>query len=158
MRENLRSAALLHGLTHGDIEDSVRQAIQRLDLGPWAHTRARSLSQGNRQRLGLAAAVVHRPAALVLDEPTSALDPRGVVIVRELVRELAGSGCAVLVSSHHLDEVSRVADRILVVHEGRIIGSLESGEVDLEQRFFAMVQADDERRPIPPATGRRSKS
>lgn len=82
----------------------------------------------------------------MIDEPTSALDPRGVVIVRELVRELAVDGCAVLVSSHHLDEVSRVADRIAVVHAGRVIGSLDPAEPDLERRFFAMALADDERR------------
>jgi ABC-2 type transport system ATP-binding protein len=146
VRENLRCAAVLHGLPQVGLDGAVEQALRRLDLDPWADARTRSLSQGNRQRVGIAAAVIHRPAALVLDEPTSALDPRGVVIVRDLVRDLAGDGCAVLVSSHHLDEVSRIADRILVVHAGRVIGSLEAGGADLEQRFFAMVLADDEHR------------
>lgn len=146
VRENLSCSALLHGLPQAGLDATIRETMSRLGLGPWADIRARSLSQGNRQRLGVAAAVVHRPAALVLDEPTSALDPRGVVIIRELVRELAAGGCAVLVSSHHLDEVSRVADRISVVHAGRLIGSLGPGGIDLEQRFFAMVLSDDERR------------
>jgi ABC-2 type transport system ATP-binding protein len=61
------------------------------------------------------------------------------VIVRELVRSLADDGAAVLVSSHHLDEVARVADRVVVVHDGRVIGELEPGGTDLERRFFAMV-------------------
>lgn len=146
VRENLRCAGLLHGLPPAELDSAVGQVMRRMDLGPWADARARGLSQDNRQRVGIAAAVLHRPDALVLDEPTSALDPRGVVIVRELVRDLAREGCAVLVSSHHLDEVSRVADRILVVHAGRVIGSLEPGGVDLEERFFAMVLADDDRR------------
>ncbi len=154
--ENLRCAALMHGLSRADLDDAVRLSVSRLGLGPWADRPARSLSQGNRQRLGLAAAVVHGPGALVLDEPTSALDPLGVVLVRELVQGLADEGCAVLVSSHHLDEVSRVAHRILVVHAGKVIGSLGTGGVDLEQRFFAMVLADEDHR-VPPAAGREGK-
>lgn len=144
--ENLRSAARLHGLPSSGLDAAVEAVLSRLELDPWADARARGLSQGNRQRLGIACAVVHRPAALVLDEPTSALDPRGVVVVRELVRALTADGCAVIVSSHHLDEVSRVSDRIAVVHAGRVIGWLEPSGTDLERRFFAMVLADDERR------------
>ncbi len=141
--ENLRVAALLHGLPDADVAAASAAAVEALDVGPWSGTRAQSLSQGNAQRLGIACAVVHRPTALVLDEPTSALDPRGVVLVRELVRSLADGGAAVLVSSHHLDEVARVADRVVVVHEGRVVGELEPGGTDLEHRFFAMVLAAD---------------
>jgi ABC-2 type transport system ATP-binding protein len=146
VRESLWCNGRLHGLTDADLGRAADQMLSRLELEPWADVRTHALSQGNRQRLGIAAALLHRPTALVIDEPTSALDPRGVVIVRELVRELAVDGCAVLVSSHHLDEVSRVADRIAVVHAGRVIGSLEPAEADLERRFFAMALADDERR------------
>ena len=128
------------------LDRAADQVLSQLELDHWADVRARALSQGNRQRLGIAAAVLHRPTALVLDEPTSALDPRGVVIVRELVRGLAVDGCAVLVSSHHLDEVARVADRIAVVHAGRVIGSLPPAQADLERRFFAMALAYDEHR------------
>jgi ABC-2 type transport system ATP-binding protein len=137
--ENVRIAALLHGLPDAVVPAASAAVVDRLDLGRWAGTRARTLSLGNAQRLGIACAVVHTPSALVLDEPTSALDPRGVVIVRELVRSLADDGAAVLVSSHHLDEVARVADRVVVVHDGRAIGELEPGGTDLERRFFAMV-------------------
>lgn len=59
--------------------------------------------------------------------------------MRELVRSFADAGAAVLVSSHHLDEVARVADRVVVVHGGRVVGELEPGGADLERRFFAMV-------------------
>jgi ABC-2 type transport system ATP-binding protein len=116
-----------------------------MGLEPWRHARARTLSMGNRQRLGIACATLHRPSALILDEPTSALDPQGVVLVRELVRDLADGGAAVLVSSHHLDEVARIADEIVVLHGGRDIGRLEPGGTDLEQRFFAMVLDADTR-------------
>lgn len=85
----------------------------------------------------------------MLDEPTSALDPQGVVVVRGLVRDLAAEGTAVLVSSHHLDEVARVAGEVVVLHAGRDVGRLEpggdgttdgtTGGTSIEQRFFAMV-------------------
>ena len=153
VRENLWCAGRLHGLGGAGVARAVGQVLSRLELEPLADVRARALSQGNRQRLGIAAALLHRPTALVIDEPTSALDPRGVVIVRELVRELAVDGCAVLVSSHHLDEVARVADRIAVVHAGRVIGSLQPADADLERRFFAMALADDERRAALGSTG-----
>lgn len=137
--ENLRCTARLHGQSRQAATSSAHSAVGRTGLGPWRHARARTLSAGNRQRLGIACATLHRPAALILDEPTSALDPRGVVLVRKLVRELADDEAAILVSSHHLDEVARVADQLVVLHDGRDIGRLEPGGTDLERRFFAMV-------------------
>ena len=141
--ENLRAAALLHGLPRSAAPPAALAAVDRLALGPWSHARARTLSAGNLQRLGIACGTVHTPRAVILDEPTNALDPSGVVLLRELIRDLAADGAGVLVSSHHLDEVSRVADRIVVVHAGRVVGELEPGGVDLERRFFAMVLAAD---------------
>ena len=82
--------------------------------------------------MGIACELVHRPDLLILDEPSIALDPRGVVRVREILRERArGHKSAVLVSSHHLDEVARVADRITVLHRGRAVGTLAPDGVDL---------------------------
>jgi ABC-2 type transport system ATP-binding protein len=143
VKENLYAAARLHGLAHGPARAATAAAIERLALNPWATRRAGTLSEGNRQRLGLAAAVLHQPALLILDEPTSALDPSGVVLLRELVSELAAAGAAVLVSSHHFDEVARVADRVSVVHSGRVVGELDPTGHDLEPTFFAMVQKAD---------------
>jgi ABC-2 type transport system ATP-binding protein len=80
---------------------------------------------------------------LVLDEPTNALDPRAVLIIRAALRDAATRGAAVLVSSHHLDEVSRIADRITVLHRGVVLGGLDPGGVDLERCFFDMVYAAD---------------
>jgi len=137
--ENLRCAARLHGLSGRAATQGASAAVGRMGLDPWRHAPARTLSMGNRQRLGIACATLHRPLALILDEPTSALDPQGVVLVRGLVRGLADDGAAVLVSSHHLDEVARIADEIVVLHAGRAVGRLEPGGADLEQRFFAMV-------------------
>lgn len=141
--ENLWAAARLHGLTRTEAPGAVKAIIERLDLGAYTTRRSSTLSQGNKQRLGLASALVHAPRLLILDEPTNALDPAGVVLLRDLVKEAAREGTAVLVSSHHLDEVARVADRVEVIHHGRLIGQLPPQGADLEHAFFKMVHAVD---------------
>jgi ABC-2 type transport system ATP-binding protein len=144
--ENLEAAALLHGVD--EVASEVGRVIDDFELGHWAHRRARALSLGNRQRLGLAAAMVHRPSILVLDEPANALDPAGVVFMRDLMRTAAEQEAAVMVSSHHLDQLARVADRITVLHRGKVIGALDPHGADLEQQFFDLVYRDDQRRGL----------
>ena len=146
--ENLRCAALLHGMPEATARTAVNSGISDLRLGRWADRPSRTLSTGNRQRLGLACALLGGPDLLVLDEPTTALDPAGVVLVRTLLRAAAARGTAVLVSSHHLDEMARIAHQISVMHRGRIVGTLDPAGVDLERTFFDLVltvdEADDE--------------
>ena len=141
--QNLWAAARLHGLSRAEAPRAAAQAIDRLGLTAYRARRCSTLSQGNKQRLGLASALVHSPRLLILDEPTNALDPSGVVLLRDVVQEAAHHGSAVLVSSHHLDEVARVADRVEVIHRGRVVGDLPRDVIDLEHRFFEMVHAAD---------------
>lgn len=79
----------------------------------------------------------------MLDEPTNSLDPKGVILLREALVACASRGAGVLVSSHHLDEVARIADRISVLNAGRIIGTLDPHGLDIERSFFGLVHADD---------------
>jgi ABC-2 type transport system ATP-binding protein len=144
-RTNLRLAAMLHGVPRGHVEEAVRRGVTELGLGRYAGVRARVLSQGNRQRLGLATALLHDPAVIVLDEPTNALDPAGVIRLRELLLRRASTGAGILVSSHHLDEVARIADRITVLNRSRVIGSLDPEGADIERAFFRLVYADEAR-------------
>ncbi|MGX5694833.1 ABC transporter ATP-binding protein [Agromyces soli] len=146
VRANLRLASRLHGVSRRDAATMADAAIDELDLARYASVRARRLSLGNRQRLGLAAALQHDPTMIVLDEPTNALDPAGVILLREAIVRRAAAGAGVLVSSHHLDEVARIAHRISVMNDGRLIGSLDPGAADLERAFFALVHADDTER------------
>lgn len=141
--EVVRGAARLRGLGRAEAARAAREVLAGLALDHWADRRSRTLSMGNRQRVGLACALVHDPTVLVLDEPSNALDPAGVVLVRRRLRRAADDGAAVLVSSHHLDEMARMADRITVLHRGVVVGGLPAGGVDLERRFFAMVAAAD---------------
>ena len=142
--ENLRCAALLRGMPEANARAAVNGGISDLRLGRWADRPTRTLSTGNRQRLGLACALLGDSDVLVLDEPTTALDPAGVVLVRTLLRAAATRGAAVLVSSHHLDEMARIADHISVMHRGRIVGALDPAGVDLERTFFDLILAVDE--------------
>ena len=145
------SAARLQGRDRGSAHVATAAIITDLELGHWQHRATRTLSLGNRQRLGLAMALVHRPDVLVLDEPSNSLDPLGVVRIRELLRMRAGEdGVSVLVSSQHLDEVARMADRILLLHHGRILGGLDPHGAEVEHQFFQrLLEADRaEQRPL----------
>ena len=145
VQESVWSAARLQGLDRTRARRLTDETIALLELGDWRDERTRTLSLGNRQRLGIAAALVHQPDVLVLDEPSNALDPLGVVRVRELLRALATERrSAVLVSSHHLDEVARMADRVVVLHGGRTFGELDPAGSDVERAFFEQVLAADQ--------------
>ena len=148
VRENILAAALLHGVDRDRIDVEVARVVDEFGLGHWEHRRSRVLSLGNRQRLGLASSLIHRPSILVLDEPANALDPAGVVFIRDLLRGSAAAGTAVLVSSHHLDQLARVAHHITVLHRGRIVGALDPAGVDLERQFFDQVYGDDLERGV----------
>ncbi len=142
-RENLWVAATLHGVPRRETGLRIDAALAAMALDPWADRRGRSLSAGTRQKVGLAAAMLHQPDLLVLDEPANTLDPLAVVRFRDLLRTATQRGCGVLLSSHHLDELTRWADQISVLNQGRIIGSLDPRAADLERAFFERVLADD---------------
>jgi ABC-2 type transport system ATP-binding protein len=144
-RRNLQLSARLRRVS--DIDAAVGGIITELALEQYADHRVRSLSLGNKQRVGLAAALQHNPTIIVLDEPTNALDPAGVIRLRETLLRRAREGAAILVSSHHLDEVARIADRIVVMNAGRLIGDLDPATPEIEHAFFEVVRLDDERAP-----------
>ena len=102
---------------------SPDELLGLLGLGDVARTPYRRLSGGERQRLGLAVALVGRPDVLILDEPTSGMDPAARATVRGLVTELRAGGAAILLTSHELADVERLADRIVVLVDGRIAAS-----------------------------------
>lgn len=140
VEEVLYSSARLQGCARPAARRLAMEAVDQLELEHWRRRRTGTLSLGNRQRLGVAAALVHRPEVLVLDEPANGLDPLGVVRVREMLRCAAAERqAAVLVSSHHLDEVARMADRVVVLHAGRLLGELDPGSQDVERAFFERV-------------------
>ena len=122
----------------------VAEVLARVGLtGRLARVASRRLSGGERQRLSLALALVGRPSVVFLDEPTSGVDVEGRVVVREVVRSLVADGCCVLLTTHDLAEAERVADRVVIVDHGRVVGEgplaslLSSGSASAELRFAA---------------------
>lgn len=118
--EHLTAHGRLRGLSGSALDQARTAILERLQLKEMRRRLAGVLSQGQRQRLGLACALLHRPALLVLDEPANALDPVQVVALRSLLRELATQGTAVILSTHQLTEVTAVCDRVAILHEGRL--------------------------------------
>lgn len=141
--ENLRVAARLRGQTDRRMVDEV---IDLLGLERYANRKARTLSLGNAQRLGLAKALLHRPELLILDEPANGLDPAGVAEVRDLLHGLSREhGVTVLLSSHILTEVARLATRIGVIHQGRLVRELDTRDVAAQMRPRLTVTTRDNR-------------
>ena len=122
VREFLRFMARLRGLGGGAAGRAVEAAIERLGLGSVRDLLIAKLSRGYRQRVAIARALLGDPAVLVLDEPTNGLDPRQIIEMRGHIRALAGAH-TVLVTSHILSEMERVADRVAVLLAGRLLGA-----------------------------------
>jgi ABC-2 type transport system ATP-binding protein len=120
--------------------------LERVGLADRSRSTWRQLSGGEQQRLSLAMALVGRPEVVFLDEPTAGVDVRGRQVIRQIVRELADGGCAVVLCTHELDEAEKVADRVVIVDRGKVVatGTLDelragtSGEV----RFSAIPELD----------------
>ena len=136
VQENLEIVSTLRGVRNKDVVDWV---TEKLKLNQYKDKQVKHLSLGNVARLGIAKAIIHKPKILILDEPTNGLDPFGVIEVRELLKELANNlGTTVLISSHKLEEISKIATRIVIIHEGRLIREVESKELDqyLEKKLL----------------------
>jgi len=118
VRENLTVYARLYGLARP--EAAVDRMLARFELQDQADTRAAELSKGMRQKAALSRTLLHDPTVLLLDEPTSGLDPEIRRSVRAMLDERRAAGCAILVSTHNLDEAERMADRVAVL-QGRLV-------------------------------------
>ena len=129
-----------------EIDDArADEVLEIVGMTAAAKRKAGTYSLGMRQRLGLAAALLGDPSVLILDEPANGLDPHGIRWLRQTMRDLAADGKAVLVSSHQLDEVARMADDVIVIDRGRVLrqGCLdeltEAGETTLEDLFLDLT-------------------
>ena len=117
-QENLQLLATLHdGVENG----RITEILDLIGLSQAADRPVKGFSTGMKQRLGLGAALLHRPSLIILDEPTNGLDPAGMREVRTLIRQLADEGTTIFLSSHLLHEVEQVCDRIAVIRQGQIV-------------------------------------
>lgn len=128
VRENLD---LIRRLRFIDDHQAVDSIMDKLQISTYASRKAKNLSQGNAQRLGLAKALIHNPELLILDEPTNGLDPAGIVEIRELLTGMAANhGVTIFISSHILGEISRLATRIGIIHQGCLISEFRTDQLD----------------------------
>src|SRR4051794_20662511 len=121
------------GLSGVHLRTRIESVLDQCSLESVAHKPIGKLSKGYRQRVSMAAAMLHDPEVLIMDEPTSGLDPNQIRGVRTLIREL-GKSKTVLVSTHILQEVEPVADRVLFIHDGKIVFDGKPGEMRKEGR------------------------
>ncbi|HEX9093281.1 MAG TPA: ABC transporter ATP-binding protein, partial [Coriobacteriia bacterium] len=144
VRENLEMQRDLLGLRRSHWVDEV---IEMCDLGAYLDRAAGELSLGNRQRLALGRALLHKPEVLILDEPTNGLDPVGIAQMRELLLSLAGSrGITIFLSSHILSEVQQLASRIGIIHQGRLLEEIGYDELRERNREYLEFRVPDVKR------------
>jgi len=119
--DNMSYTASLMGIPAGERRQRVLEALERVRLSDVVNKRVKTFSRGMRQRLGLAEIVMKRAAIAILDEPTSGLDPQAILEFLEMIHQLKHEGVTVLLSSHLLDQVQRMCDRVALFQRGRIV-------------------------------------
>jgi len=139
----LRFAARLHRIPSAKLADALTQAKQRCGLQDCSRKIIGTLSKGYQQRVGIAQAIIHNPAVVVLDEPTVGLDPAQIRDIRTLIREL-GNCSSVILSTHLLNEVESLCDRVIILQKGRLIYDGSSAEMlkagNMEQAFLQITE------------------
>ena len=132
VQEYLAFCAELKGIDKEDRPREIRKAVKRAKLEEVYTRLIGNLSQGYRQRVGLAQAILGSPQTIILDEPTVGLDPKQIIEIRELIRELAKEHTVIL-SSHILPEIQEVCDQIIIIHRGKLLANGTPAE--LEQKL-----------------------
>ncbi|HPH91348.1 MAG TPA: gliding motility-associated ABC transporter ATP-binding subunit GldA [Ferruginibacter sp.] len=148
VREYLEFVAGVHGIQHK--KEKIESAIETVKLKLEANKKIGQLSKGYKQRVGIAAALIHDPEVLILDEPTSGLDPNQIIEIREVIKHL-GKNKTVLFSSHILQEVEAICDRVIIINRGNIVAddllsNLQKANVTQQQvnvEFKEQISIDD---------------
>jgi ABC-2 type transport system ATP-binding protein len=143
----LRFVARIKGVPRGEVAAALERVVERCGLTEVVHRVTGYLSKGFRQRLGLAQAIIHNPAVLVLDEPTIGLDPKQIIEIRTLIKELAGEHTVVL-STHILPEVSQVCDKVVIINTGKVVVEESLADLTKEQNreevFLRAIAREEE--------------
>ena len=137
VREYLQFQASLHNID----KNKITEVISQVGLGIEAHKKIGQLSKGYRQRVGLAAAILHNPQVLILDEPTTGLDPNQLVEIRELIKTL-GKNKTVLLSTHIMQEVEAMCSRVIIINKGEIVVDKQIEELRQNQEQVIRVTFD----------------
>jgi sodium transport system ATP-binding protein len=145
-RENIRYYGTLHGLPGALLEARIEALVRTLGLDALADRRTQGFSQGEKMKVAIARALVHDPATILLDEPTNGLDIMSVRALRDQLRQLRGAGKCLLFSSHVMQEVAALCDRIVIVGAGQVVAQgtaaeliAQSGATTLEDAFVSLL-------------------
>lgn len=148
--EQINYFAGLHGLHGKEGRLATQHIIEKLDLSDIAQRKTQGFSQGQRMKVVLAQALVHQPQNLVLDEPTRGLDVMSTRILRQQLRDLRDAGHCILFSSHVMQEVAALCDKVIVVAQGRVVATgtpqqlcEQTGEALLEEAFVKLIGSDE---------------
>ena len=128
VHDYLKFHAEVRGITGADFTDALGRVVKDCGLQGIVHRTVGNCSKGYKQRIGLAAAIIHDPKILILDEPVTGLDPNQIVEIRQLIKKL-GQEKIVLMSSHILQEIQATVDRIIIIHNGKIVADGTSDEL-----------------------------
>ena len=147
VHEYLKFHAEIRGIKDSDFNDALKKVVKECGLQGVVHRTVGNCSKGYKQRIGLAAAMIHNPKILILDEPVTGLDPNQIVEIRKLIKEL-GKQKTVILSSHILSEVEATCDRILIINRGRIVadGTSETlrSQADGQELLTVHIEAENE--------------
>jgi sodium transport system ATP-binding protein len=145
-RENIEYFGALHGLRKKDLRPRITELTRSLGMDEFIERRAKGFSQGQRIKVALARALVHDPGNVVLDEPTNGLDVMAIRNLREMLLALKAQGRCVLFSSHVMQEVAALCDRVVIIGGGRVLADATVGEIrersgasSLEEAFLQVL-------------------
>ncbi len=149
-RENIRYYGQLQSLKGAALEDQIEGLIKLLDMDAIADRRTDGFSTGERLKVAIARALVHNPKNVLLDEPTNGLDVMGARAMRDVIRRLRDAGHCVLFSSHIMQEVAALCDRIVIIAHGRVMSDgtpdelrQATGKESLEDAFVAIIGSEE---------------
>ncbi|MCC5865839.1 MAG: ATP-binding cassette domain-containing protein [Wenzhouxiangella sp.] len=149
-RENIRYYGRLHGLDKATIERRIDEFVRVLDMGEFIDRKTDGFSQGQRVKVAIARALIHDPRTVLLDEPSNGLDVMTTRALREFLRQLKSQGRCVVLSTHIMQEVAALCDRIVIIAHGRVAAEgtadellARSGEKTLEDAFVKLIGSDE---------------
>ncbi len=149
-RENIQYFGQLHGMTNVKIRQRIDQLADTLDMGSFIDRRTEGFSQGQRVKVAIARAMVHEPQTVLMDEPSNGLDVMSTRALREYILGLKANGQSVVLSTHIMQEVAALCDRIVIIAQGQVAadGTAEellekSGKTTIEDAFVALIGSEE---------------
>jgi sodium transport system ATP-binding protein len=150
VRENVRYYGALHGVPRGTLDTRIDAVLEAMGIADLAERRTHGFSQGERMKVAIARALVHDPDTILLDEPTNGLDIMSTRSLREMLRKLRAEGRCLLFSSHVMQEVTALCDRVVILGHGRVAarGTAEeliaqAGAPSLEEAFVRLLGSEE---------------